>query len=266
MHPGLFMAVFISHDYKDGQFVDRLQRALRNCGVEVISINLRLTLGEDLMARIYAQMAYIDHVIAVMSENYLNDEWLERELQALLFLENRRNTEMIVPVVLDACKVPVLLRSRILDFRDRGKTDFQQIITRVLANKRVFVVMMMTNPQLESAYEGVIKPLFDRRGYTIQRAADLYGGEALSSQVLDAIQTSGLIVSDLTGERPNCYFEAGYALALRKQTVFTVYGDDIIHFDIAGHRFLRWKTEEQLRNGLTEWLDAIGSHAVAPVG
>jgi hypothetical protein len=111
----------------------------------------------------------------------------------------------------------------------------------------------------------VIKPLFVARGYTVQRAAELFGGETVMTQVLDAIRSSGLIIGDLTGERPNCYLEIGYALARRKQIIFTVYGDDMVHFDVAGHRFLKWETEQQLRNGLTEWLNAIESHAASPV-
>ena len=57
---------------------------------------------------------------------------------------------------------------------------------------------------------------------------------------------------DLTGERPNCYYEAGYARGLDKRIVLSVRKDSRIHFDLAGFRFIIWADGAELAKQLRE--------------
>jgi hypothetical protein len=61
-------------------------------------------------------------------------------------------------------------------------------------------------------------------------------------------------LADLSGERPNCYYECGFAHALGKEIILTVAAKEPVHFDMAGYRFLVWETEAELRRRLKERL------------
>lgn len=67
-----------------------------------------------------------------------------------------------------------------------------------------------------------------------------YALEDLVRRIKDEIRRSKFVVADLTDERPSCYFEAGYAEALRVPVVYCASQESVlnpgsktkIHFDI----------------------------------
>lgn len=75
--------------------------------------------------------------------------------------------------------------------------------------------------------------------------------------MLEQIAESKYVVCDLTGARPNCYYETGFAHALGKDVILLANKKEKIHFDLAGHRFIQWSTEEDLRKKLRERLTAL---------
>ena len=70
--------------------------------------------------------------------------------------------------------------------------------------KQVFVIMKFGDKQLDSAYEGVIKPVIREFGYSPLRIDEVQDSGKITDQVLEAIATSRYVVADLSGERPNC--------------------------------------------------------------
>ena len=68
---------------------------------------------------------------------------------------------------------------------------------------------------------------------------------------------SRFVLTDLSGERPNCYYDAGYAHALNKELILTIRKGEAIHFDLAAHRFIQWETEAELREALNHRLRAL---------
>jgi len=79
----------------------------------------------------------------------------------------------------------------------------------------------------------------------------------ITTQILESISTSKIILVELSGERPNCYYEAGYAHALGKEIIFCIKTNETIHFDLASYRFIQWNTEAKLRQMLRERLISI---------
>lgn len=65
------------------------------------------------------------------------------------------------------------------------------------------------------------------------------------------------MLADLSGERPNCYYETGYAHALKKDMVLTIREEDRIHFDLSHYRFIVWDTESNLRRKLRRRLERM---------
>ena len=110
---------------------------------------------------------------------------------------------------------------------------------------------------LDSAYKGVINPMAAEFGLKSLRIDEIQDSGKITEQILTEIARSKVVLCDLSGERPNCYYEAGFAHALGKTMVFSIRKEDAIHFDLAGYRFIVWETELELRNTLRSRLDAL---------
>jgi len=122
---------------------------------------------------------------------------------------------------------------------------------------QIFVIMKFGDSTLESAYEGVIDPIIREFNLTPIRVDKIQDSGKISDQILENIAKSKIVISDLTGERPNCYYETGFAHALGKDIILTIKENEKLHFDLAGHRFIVWKTEADLRKKLRERLKSM---------
>lgn len=112
---------------------------------------------------------------------------------------------------------------------------------------QVFAIMKFGSKELDSAYEGVIKPVIEEYGLKAIRIDEIQDSGQITDQVLRHIAESKYVLADLSGERPNCYYETGFAHALGKELILTIKKSDTIHFDLAGYRFIQWETEAELR-------------------
>ena len=95
------------------------------------------------------------------------------------------------------------------------------------------------------------------------RIDEIQDSGSITDQVLQAIASSKYILADLTGGRPNCYYETGFAHALGKEMILTIKKGDNIHFDLAGYRFMQWETEAELRRLLRERLKYLETASFA---
>ncbi len=78
--------------------------------------------------------------------------------------------------------------------------------------------------------------------------------EDIHDQIIAEIRKSRFVVADFTENRPNVYYEAGFAEALGKPVIYTCHKDHIdeTHFDIRQRNHIVWEDGEidQLRNRL----------------
>lgn len=151
---------------------------------------------------------------------------------------------------------------------DRSSVDSKSLIQTALGptKKQVFVIMKFKDKVLDSAYEGVIKPIIKKFKYKPLRINEIQDSGKINEQILEEIGRSEVILADLTGERPNCYYEAGFAHAIGKEMIFTIRKGTPIHFDLYTYRFIEWETEEDLRTKLNERLKAISRGKTAKTG
>jgi len=147
---------------------------------------------------------------------------------------------------------------------DRFRSDLSAIDSKSLISlaagtpkKQIFVIMKISDKELDSAYELAIKPLGNRFGYKIFRIDDIHDSSVITDQIISSIAESEIIIADLTRERPNCYYETGFAQALGKELVLTIKKGERKHFDLASHRFIEWETAVELKRELEERLEAI---------
>lgn len=122
---------------------------------------------------------------------------------------------------------------------------------------RVFVVMKFDDKMLDSAYEGVIKPTFEKHDISVIRVDEIQNSGKISDQILELISSSKFVFSDLTGSRPNCYYETGFAHAIGKEIILSCHKSEQIHFDLSGYRFIVWETESELRRELEKRIKSL---------
>lgn len=117
-----------------------------------------------------------------------------------------------------------------------------------------FVIMSFAKDQsLVDAYRLGIKPAVERLGFACHRTDDLPFTGQIYEQIIDQIRTSFFVVADITGGRPNCYYEIGFAHALgwKKNTFIVSRRGQEIHFDVQGYKILYYDNHEDLASTLT---------------
>ena len=96
-------------------------------------------------------------------------------------------------------------------------------------------------------------------GFNVVRVDSIQDSGNISQQILNNIAESRLVLAELSGERPNCYYEAGFAHALGKELILCIREGDDIHFDLAGYRFIVWDTEAAFRRKLKARLESLAA-------
>lgn len=150
----------------------------------------------------------------------------------------------------NACTEEIINEAKILSFTDSSSSLLQKSLKE--PKNQVFVISKFGDKIIDSAYEGVIKPVFEKYKIGVVRVDEIQDSGKIDDQILSNIAESKYVLADLSGSRPNCYYETGFAHALGKTIILTIRKDESIHFDLAGYRFIQWETESELREELSK--------------
>jgi len=74
---------------------------------------------------------------------------------------------------------------------------------------------------------------------------------------LESIRKAEFVIVDLTEERPNVFFEAGYAHGIGKLPIYIARDGTDIHFDVKDYPVIMFRNMKELREGLVRRLRAI---------
>jgi hypothetical protein len=252
------MRVQISGHPDDRHFADQLSDYLDSIGVDPKRDYPKPSGSAKSSAKLDQDLRRYDFMIALLSCAYLNDEWLMEELLQALVRERTDGITFLIPFQIDDCEVPPWVRDRVIDFRKAPFSEAIAPLASVLAAPRqVFVVMKFGDTRLESTYSIAIRPAIENSGFTPLRIDEVENAGSITEQTLVQIERSAVVLADLTGESPNCYFEAGYAHALGKQLILSIRKGEKIHFNLVDRRFIEWETEKELSDALHRRLESI---------
>lgn len=143
--------------------------------------------------------------------------------------------------------------------------------------KQAFIIMQIGNPGLDEVCREAIVPALRSCNLDPKRVDKHNEGRLLKSEIVKFIESSDIIIADLTNERPNCYLEVGYAMGLGKfkNLILTAREDHSqdspnyrkgrpkIHFDLSGYDILFWdsnnleKFKEELEKRIKRRLEII---------
>jgi hypothetical protein len=125
-----------------------------------------------------------------------------------------------------------------------------------------FIIMRMDKDYKEGEDVcNTIKEVCKQFGIIAERADDIEHSDKITDVILDKIKTSEFIIADLSGEKPNVYYEIGYAHALNKRPILYRNLDSNLHFDLAGHNVPSYRNHTELKRLLKRRFEALtGKH------
>jgi len=116
--------LFLSHNAKDKPFVRRLAAALEERGFRCWIDESEIRFGDSLVRKVSDAIERIDFVVAVISRNSVDSNWVRQELDRAMTKEIANRRVVVIPVVTDRCDIPFFLRNKLYaDFSDPGAFD-----------------------------------------------------------------------------------------------------------------------------------------------
>ncbi len=120
-------------------------------------------------------------------------------------------------------------------------------------------VLMAMDPniyELVDVYH-TIKDVCASFGINAYRADEIEHQDRITDLILSEIKSCEFLIADLSYERPNVYYEIGYAHALDKRPILYRRTGTRLHFDLSVHNVPEYKNVTELKELLIKRFEAI---------
>jgi hypothetical protein len=199
-----------------GEYQAAFERQKQVGGERVIPVLLeKVELPRDLAA-----IHYVD-----FSESY--SEGMAQLLRSLDVSGGPRPSDIVPPQLAEQIANEV---AKLLGMPSRAGDVHPQQQPSQIDQNLVFVVTPFT-ADLDPIFEGISAAGLSL-GLDVKRVKDIQGDYRITDEIVRMLNSAWLIVVDLTHERPNVYFELGYARGLGKTVVTIAREGTTVHFDV----------------------------------
>ncbi len=125
--------------------------------------------------------------------------------------------------------------------------------------KNTAFIIMQINKEDSSLVDNhiAIKEVCKDFGIKAIRVDEITHQEKITDIIIEQIEKAEFIIGDLTNERPNVYYEIGYAHALGKRPMLVRKKGSKIHFDLSGYNVPEYDNNSELKFILHKWLEDI---------
>lgn len=141
-------SLFVSHSSKDKQAAKWLAVDLANVGYRPWLDEWSIKAGESIPTQIGIGIEKCSHVLVLLSKNSVRSQWVEREWQAKYWNEVQTNRIMVIPILLEDCKVPVLLQTKkYVDYRRDADVAWETLLDSLQSRTRIRPPKRSTRPR-----------------------------------------------------------------------------------------------------------------------
>ena len=181
-------SIFLSHSWVDKPFVRAFAERLVQVGANVWLDEAEIAVGDSLVKKISEGIEQVDYVAAVISNESVKSEWVQKELSLAMTKEIEGRRVVVLPVVIERCELPAYLKDKLFaDFTDSSNYDvaFGKFLEAVGIRKSPskFASTKRIQPTKDAAaIEGRIRNFRDhiqRKDY--KKAFDVYLSELSTS-------------------------------------------------------------------------------------
>lgn len=106
------------------------------------------------------------------------------------------------------------------------------------------------DPQLLAARREGIDPAARTFGFPAYRVDEIPAVDNVIAATRRHIGDADFVIADLSGQRPNCYYEVGYAHALGRPVIHVMRANEEPQFNVAGLQFIKYRDPLHLRQEL----------------
>ena len=145
--------VFLSHSFKDKEFVLRLASDLAEAGLSVWLDQWNITPGDSFARAIGQALMESRYLVIVMSPDYFNSAWTQQEWQSALASEIAGGGGIkLIPLLYRDCDIPPALRTiQWADFRDSNQ--YRSTLTSLVRSLRAMSSSKSTSPSVTKRSE-----------------------------------------------------------------------------------------------------------------
>lgn len=175
------------------------------------------------------------------------DSEIYQKIEQLLTHSNYRD-ELVKVLKNKDCDITEEIYKDAVNLLDTGEyKDLRKRLAEETSERYAFFICPYGNEAVDRNYEMVIKPSMKAYQFSIERADEIANDGPVNEIITKSIVRSKLIVADLTGERAQCYYNAGFAHALGKPVILLAQTGTTRHFDIPGYQWHYWNSYEDLK-------------------
>ncbi|MBF8278039.1 MAG: hypothetical protein HW390_3112 [Candidatus Brocadiaceae bacterium] len=131
----------------------------------------------------------------------------------------------------------------------------------LLTTNVAFVMMSISadDPNLEDSLNA-IKRATTRHGIEAIRVDEIEHSKKITDVILEKLRVSRFLVCDISTERPNVYYELGFAHGIGKEVILVAREGTTLHFDIKDYNVIFYKSYSELEDRVAK---RIGEAIVA---
>ena len=113
------------------------------------------------------------------------------------------------------------------------------------------------DPLIEDVLDA-IKDAAKRCGIHAERVDEPQSNDKITDRILESIRKAEYVIVDLTGSRPNVFYEAGYAQGLGKTPIYVAREGTKLEFDLKDYPVIFFRGMKELKDSLENRLRGLG--------